>query len=241
VNRVAWTAGVLYLVVAAAAIVAHFYVPDTLFVADDAAATTANIAASPSTLHLGIGSELVILLSEVVISILLYFLFRPVSAVLAVISSAARLVMTTIHGFNLLNYSFLLMIAQGLGGASGFQPAQQYGLVSLFLEGHSYGFTIGVVFLSLHAVLLGYLIYKSGYIPRVLGVLFLIASAGYLIDSTLVLFLSSYETTPVFIAMPIAVAELAFPVWLLIKGVNKRRWEERVGAGIDPRGAPKVA
>ena len=230
VIRTARTAGVLYLIITAAAIVAHFYVPDALFVAGDSAATVSNIASSPSTLHLAIASELIILLSETILSVLLYLLLRPVNNALALVAAVARLVMTAIHGINLLNYFFVLLISGATGIASGFEPAGQHALVELFLEGHSYGFTIGVVFLSLHAVLLGYLILRSGYLPMVLGILFLIASAGYLIDSTALLFMPTYETTPGYIAAPIAIAELAFPIWLLIKGVNLRKWEERVAA-----------
>ena len=93
----------------------------------------------------------------------------------------------------------------------------------VFLDAHSYGFTIGIAILTLHVFLLGYLIYKSGYLPKVLGILFLAAGVGYLIDSFALLLSPSYETTPVYLALPIAVAELAFPLWLLIKGGQRQK------------------
>jgi len=109
--------------------------------------------------------------------------------------------MTTIHGLNLLNKLFVLLLLSGAGYLTVFEPAQLNALVMLFLDGHTYGFGIGIVFLSLHAILLGYLIYKSGYFPKILGVLF--------------------------IALPIAIGEIAFPLWLLFKGVNAGQWEKR--------------
>ncbi len=227
VYRTARLAGVLYLVITAAAIVAHFYVPGELIIDGDPAATTRNLVDNPSLLHIGIGSEFIVLLSEVILSVLLYVLLRPVGRVPALIASVARLAMTTIHGLNLLNYFFALIVAGDSGFMAAFQPEQRYQLVALFLEGHAVGFTIGVVFLSLHAVLLGYLILVSGYFPRILGVLFLIASAGYLIDSTSLLFVPGYETTPGIVALPIAVAELAFPVWLLVRGVRIEQWNAK--------------
>ena len=100
-------------------------------------------------------------------------------------------------------------------------------LALLFLNAHAYGFEIGIAFFTLHTFALGYLIFKSGYFPRFLGVLFTIAAVGYLIDSSGMLLLANYTTTPVFIALPIAIAEIAFPLWLLIKGVNVEQWEKR--------------
>ena len=226
INRTARIAGVLYLVITIAAVIAHFKVPDALFVPDDPTVTFNNIQASPKTLQVGIGSELVVLVSEVVLSVLLYFLFKPVSALLSFTSAAARLVMTTIHGMNLLNYFFVLQLSGNPVFGEVFNGSQLQQLTALFIDAHSYGFTLGVVFLSLHAVLLGYLIFKSGYFPRILGILFLLASAGYFIDSISLLFVIGYTTTPGFIALPIAIAELAFPLWLLIRGVNMAKWQE---------------
>ena len=97
----------------------------------------------------------------------------------------------------------------------------------VFLNAYDYGFTIGIVFLFLHALILGYLIFKSGYFPRILGVLFMIASLGYLIDSFSHVLIANYKTGPVYLALPIAIAEIAFPLWLLIKGVNVEQWEKR--------------
>ena len=76
-------------------------------------------------------------------------------------------------------------------------------------------------------MILGYLIIKSGYFPKVLGILFVAAGIGYLVDTIGLLLVPGYTTTPGLIALVIAVAELAFPIWLLVKGVNTDRWQNR--------------
>ena len=220
-------AGVLYLIITVAAIFAHFVVPDQLLVAGDAAATAQNILASESMFRLGaIGSELVILLSEIVLSVVLYVLLKPVNKTLSLLAAVSRLAMTTIHGLNLLNYYFVLQLLKG-NYLSVFGQEQTDALASLFLNAHSLGFTIGIAFLVPHVLILGYLIYRSGYFPKVLGILFCAAGVGYLIDTVGLLLTTSYTTTPGIIAMTIAIAEIAFPLWLLVKGVNRNGWQNR--------------
>ena len=227
-------AGVLYLIITLASIFAHFVVPGQLIVPGNAAATAENIMASETLFRFGaIGSELIILLSEVFLSVVLYELFKPVNKTLSLLAAVSRLIMTTIHGLNLLNYFFVLQLLGGAGYLAAFEASQVNALVSLFLDAHSIGFTIGIAFLVPHVLILGYLIFKSGYFPKVLGILFVIAGIGYLIDSFALLLLPSYQTTPVFIALPIAIAEIAFPIWLLVKGVNKAQVHEERGLALE--------
>lgn len=218
-------AGVLYLVITAAAIVAHIYVPAQLNAGSADPTTTATL------LRIAVGGELVVLLSEIALSLLLYVLFAPVSRMLALTASVFRLVMTTIHGVNLLNYFFVLLLL-GDGGLTGFSLEQRDALSRFFLDAHSFGFTIGIVFLVPHVFVLGYLIYRSGYIPRVLGVLFMLAACGYLFDSMALLFVPGYAATPALVALTIAVAEIALPVWLLVKGVRADQWVEHAAANV---------
>lgn len=228
IQRTARFAGLLYLVIMVAAIVAHIYIPSNIIVPDDAAATADNIIASETLFRVGgVGSELVVLLSEVILSIVLFVLLKPVNKTLSMLAAVSRLVMTTIHGFNLLNYFFVILLMSGAGYLGAFNAEQLQGLMMLFLEAHSIGFTIGIAFLTIHVFILGYLIFKSGYFPKALGILFIAAGAGYLIDSVALLLFSGYETTPMIIALPITLSEMAFPLWLLIKGVNKDGWEKR--------------
>jgi hypothetical protein len=228
-----WTAriaGALYLLIAGLSGFVHFYVPGALIVPGDAAATTGNIMASEGLFRMGMAAELVILLSEVALSVLLYVLLSQVNRTLSLVAAVSRIVMTTIHGVNLLNSFVVLLLLSGAGYLTVFAPNQLQALVMLFIDGYRYGFTIGIVFLALHASILGYLIFKSGYFPRVLGILFAVASLGYLGDSFSHVLLANHQTGAVYFALPIAIAEIAFPLWLLFRGVNAERWEERARA-----------
>ena len=221
-------AGVLYLIITVAAIFAHMVIPEQFIVAGDTAATAANIAANETTFRLGmVGGELIILLSEIVLSVVLYVLLKPVNKTLSLVAAVSRLAMTTIHGLNLLNYYFVLHLLNGADFLTAFNPEQVNALVTLFLDAHSIGFTIGIAFLVPHVLILGYLIVQSGYFPKVLGFLFIAAGIGYLLDAFGLLLVPSYTTTPGLIAMVIAAAEIAFPIWLLVKGVNMTGWQQK--------------
>lgn len=220
-------AGLLYLLIAAAAAVTHGYVPAQLIVGGDVAATVDRIAANAPLWRLGIAAEYVILLSEVALCVLLYALFRPLSATLALMMVAFRLVMTAIHGANMLN-QFVVLNLSGEGATAALPaPGQREALVGLFLDAYGAGFAIGIVFLVPHVLLLGYLVLVSGFLPRLLGLLLLLAGCGYLLDSVALLVMPGYAETPVVVALLIAVAEIAFPLWLLIKGVDGERWRQR--------------
>ncbi len=220
IQKLAKIAAGLYILITVLAIYTHFHVPGTLIVLGDATVTANNIAANPGLFKGGIFSELLILLSEVILSLILYVIFKPINKTISLISAVSRLAMTTIHGFNVINNIFVLILLSGASYLSVFEPEQLNALVMFFLEGYKYGFSLGIVFLGLHAVLLGYLIYISGYFPKVLGVLFGLASLGYIIDSFSQILSTDYIPGQPFVAIPIALAEMAFPLWLLFKGVK---------------------
>jgi len=229
IQKTARFAGVLYLLITVFAIVAHIYMPSQIIVDGDAAATAQNIINNATLFRVGgVGSELVILLTEIILSIVLYLLLKPVNKTLSLLAAVSRLAMTIIHGLNLINYFLVMAFAGGTGYLAAFSPEQLNALTMVFLDAHSIGFTIGIAFLVLHVFILGYLIFKSGYFPKVLGVLFIAAGFGYLFDSFALLLSPSYTTTPGIIATVISISEIAFPFWLLIKGVNLEGWKKRV-------------
>ena len=236
IQKNAKVAGALYLVIAVLAGFVHFYVPGKLIVSGDAGITASNILASEGLFRMSIASELLILLGEIVLSILLYVLLKPVNKTLSLVAAVSRLAMTTIHGVNLLNHFIVLLLVGGAGYLTVFQPDQLNALVTLFLNSYNYGYTIGIVFFALHTFTLAYLIFKSGYFPKILGVLFMLAAFGYLIDGFSHILIADYKTGPAYLALPIAIAEIAFPLWLLIKGVNVDQWEKRAleSASFEP-------
>lgn len=227
-RRIVVTAALLYLLIAVAAIVAHVVVPATI---QETAAivqsveeqeaeeyrgfATAVVEHSRLWLVGGAGGEFVVLLSEVVLSVLLFVLFASVDKTIAILAMVARLVMTTIHGANVIFYFAALHVARFATAATGGITDT---VVGSLIELHGIGFTIGITFLVIHMFALGYVMLRSSFIPRWIAALFLLAGVGYLIDATGILFIHAYEVTPPPVAIAIALAELVFPVWLLVWG-----------------------
>ena len=220
-------AGVLYIIIIISGIFAEFFVRQSLIVPGDATTTAANITASEGLFRLGIAGDLIMILSDIALALIFYVLFKPVSNALSLLAAFFRLGQATILGINLLNLFFVLQLLNGADYLTAFEADQIPALVMLFLNAHSIGFTIGIAFLVPHVLILGYLIVQSGYFPKVLGFLFIAAGIGYLVDTTGLLLVAGYTTTPGLIATVIAVAEIAFPLWLLVKGVNLDRWQNR--------------
>jgi hypothetical protein len=233
-NRLyARSAGALYILIALMSIIAHGYVPETLIATQDAAQTFANIAADPGILRLGIGSELVILLSEIALTVMLYVMLRQVNLTIALIMVSARLIMTAIHGLNLLNHLLVLEVVGQPMYLDSFSRQQIEGLASFFLGAHDLGFTLGIVFLVPHVLALGYLLLRCGFVPRWVGGLIVLAGLCYLFDSLALLF-NGYTDTPAPIAAIIALAEVTFPLWLLIRGIPSHFWEQPYSVKPNP-------
>jgi Domain of unknown function (DUF4386) len=221
-------AGLLLLIVAILGPFSVIYVPSTLIVPGDAIATADNIRASEGLFRLGIVSDSLIFLIEIVLTVLLYVLLRPVSRPLSLVAAFARLAMTVVMGVNLLPYFTALLLLSGAGYLTAFEPAQSDALALVFLNAHGYGVFIWQLFFGLHLFVLGYLIFKSGYFPRILGILVIVGSLGYLIDAYgNILFPNNAEIFGVVVGVTAIFGELPFFLWLLIKGVNVQRYNER--------------
>ncbi len=218
-SKTARIAGGLILVMAVIAPFGMMYVPSQLVVSGDAATTAHNIQASEGLFRSGIASDAVVFLIEIVLTVLLYVLVKPVSPSLALVAAFARLAMTVVQGINLFNYFTPLLLLSGADYLRVFDPRQLQALALLFLNAHETMAFVWGLFFGLHLCVLGYLVYRSGYISRVVGVLLVIASLCYLVQGFGNILLPRYKEifTPIgFLSM----VELAFPLWLLIKGVK---------------------
>jgi len=217
-------AGAGYLAIIVAGIFAEFFVRQSLIVPGDPAATMANISEAESLFRLGIAGDLIMLTADVVVAVALYFVFRGVSRSLALLAAFFRLAQAGVLGLNLLNVYVPLMLLGGAAYRAAFPQGQLDALSALFLEAHSYGYVLGLVFFGFHCLVVGYLVLKSGLVPRILGALLLLAGMGYLADSfgrTLMIDYATYANTfALLVFVPALVGELAFCLWLLIKGVR---------------------
>jgi hypothetical protein len=223
-QRAARIAGLLYLILIISGIYAEFFVRSAMLVKGDAAATAGNIIASAGLFRSGIGADLLMIICDIALALIFYFLFEAVSRILSLLAAFFRLVQAAILGFNLLNLLFVLQLVSSAGYRSVFEKEQLYALVILFLNGHQLGYAIGLVFFGMQCLVLGYLIARSGFLPKVLGILLIVAGAGYLTDSLAKFLLPNYaEYETIFsglVFLPAFVAELALCLWLLLKGIK---------------------
>jgi hypothetical protein len=197
----------------------------------EATSTADNILAPESLFRIAIISDAAIFLIEIVVTALLYVLLRPVSRTLSLAAAFARLAMAVIQGINLLPYFIALLLLSGAGYLTVFEPDQLNALVLLSLNAHENAVYIWQAFFGLSLFVLGYLIFESGYFPRILGVLMVVGALGYLIDSFgNILFPSYGEIFGLVVAVTAIIGELPFFVWLLVKGVNVQKWHERASS-----------
>jgi hypothetical protein len=222
-NKIARVAGSLYLIIFCLGIFAELFVRQSLIVPGDAATTVNNIMASESLFRLSLVSDLIRHTFLILLPLVLYKLLEPVNKNIALLMVIFALAGVPISMLNMLNHFAALLLLSGADYLTAFEADQLQAQVMFFLDLQKYGAFIPQ-FLSLWLLPLGYLVLKSGFLPRILGILLMIGCFGYLIDAVLFfLFANSAATLSLFAF----IGELLFALWLLIKGVNVEQWEKR--------------
>ena len=222
--KTARIAGALYLACIFLSLFAVFYARQGIVVPGDAAATAGNMVAFEGRLRLSIVSELLVQVGHVLLVLFLFKLLKPVNKGQAGAMVVLILVSVPITMLNELNQFAALLLSRGAGDLTAFTAEQLQALVPLFLDLREYGTMIAYVFWGLWLFPMGVLVFKSGYLPRFLGVLLMIGCFGYLVD-----FFTFFLFPDVKLAINVFTwwGELLLPLWLLIKGVNVERWEKR--------------
>ena len=222
-KKTAKIAGLLYLIIIICAGFAEGYVRGSLIVPDDASVTANNIIKHQGLFRLGFVFDLIAFLCDLVVSILLYILLKPVNKTLSLIAASLRLLAhPAIASVNLLNHFIALELLGGADYLGTFEMDQLNSLALLFLNMHTTGYLIAGAFFGVHCFILGYLIYKSGLFPNTIGIFLVIASVGYLINSFgNFLFPNHRELFDTIVVLPAVVAELSLCLWLLVKGVKE--------------------
>ncbi|KPL13784.1 MAG: hypothetical protein AMS26_13155 [Bacteroides sp. SM23_62] len=218
----ALVAGIGSLIMFFAAIVAEFLARQGLVVPGNAAETAQKIMTHETLFRAGIFSYLIILILDVVLAWAFYVFLIKVNKSLSLLTAWFRLVYTAVFGAALLNLVSILRLISGADFLTVSGTDQLHDQMMLSLTAFGDGWAIGYMFFSLHVFFLGYLIFRSGYVPRILGILLIIASVGYLSDNLANLLLPdylNYKTIFMVIVMVPAIAgEMGLAVWLLLKG-----------------------
>jgi len=215
-NRTARIAGFLYLLLAPLGILGIMYVPNAIIVTDDMVATANNILANESLFRLGIVSALLVQVVNIFVVLFLYKLLKPVNKNMALLMVIFILLGAPIAMLNEVNQAAVLLLADG-GELS-------QALMALFIDMHEVGIQIASIFWGLWLFPMGYLVFKSNYIPKVIGILLMIGCVGYLFDA-IVFFL--FPDAGLAVAQFTFIGELLLPLWLVIMGVNVKQYEKR--------------
>lgn len=232
IKQTARLAGFLYLVYIMATIFASF-VRGTLIVLGDATATAENIAASGWLFRLGFMSDVLAALLFVLSAWALYVLLKPVNNDLALLFVLLNLAGVAVQSLNMLNQLAPLLLLSGTDAFRALRTDQLQALAMVFLEFRKNGFMIAQVFYGAWLFPLGYLVYKSGFLPRLLGILLMLDCLGALIWFFQFFLLPGYDVITYPGLAVSFVAEVSLSLWLLIKGVQDQT-AASIGAGRRP-------
>lgn len=219
--------GILYLVIIVAGALGEIFGRGTLIVSGDAASTANNIMASQSLWRIGIAGDIMMHVFDIPLMMIFYLLLKPVNKNLALLAILFNLIQTAVLVANKLNLLMPLFLLGNADYLKVFQPSQLYALTYLFVKAHDYGFGIGLIFFGFVCLIQGYLLFRSGYFPRTLGVLMAIAGLSYLTNSFTLILAPEYSGAILPVLALALIGELSLALWLIVKGVNLPKWEER--------------
>lgn len=221
--------GVLYLLTIITGIFAQGFVANRLIVDGDAAATATNILAHRNLFGLGFTVFLIEMTCQTAFTALLYELLKPAGRSVSLIATFLGLAGCIIKTFSRLFYVAPLFVLGGASYLSVFRPEQLQALALLFLKVNDRGAGMALAFFGFYAVLTGYLIIRSTFLPRILGVLSVVAGVGWL---TFLLPPLGYRLF-LYVAPLGLLGAAALIVWLLVFGVNEQRWKEQAGVTVE--------
>ena len=227
--------GALYLIIIVIGLFGEAFVRDKLIVSGDATATAKNIMASESLWRFHIAAEVFLLICAIVLLMILFVLLRPVSRELTLLAAFFNLVSI---GLEAATTMYLIVALFPMGSSAYlkvFAPEQLYAMASLSLKSHGYGFGVSLIFFGCFCVVIGRVIFRSGFLPKALGVLMQIAGLCYLTDSFALILAPAFANRlfPT-ILLPAFVGEASLCLWLLVKGVNAEKWEEKASGWHTP-------
>jgi hypothetical protein len=214
---------VLYLLVIACGIVAQVFIADGLVVANDADKTAANILANTSRYRLAFTIFLIEMAAQVATTVMFYELLEPVHRTVARLSAIMGLVASGIKTFARVFYYAPLVLLSGAPYLSVIEPAQLAALSLVAIRINNQAAAIALVFFGFETVLRGWLIYRSCFLPRMLGVISMVGGVGWL----------TYLWPPLgsqafrFVALFAVAGVILTTGWLLVRGIDNARWRAR--------------
>jgi uncharacterized protein DUF4386 len=223
-------AGVLALLSFIAGGFGEAYVPSRLIAATDAAATVENLKSSDLLFRLGFAGYLVEACCDITLALIFYVLLKPVHRYVSLLAAFFGLIGTASFAAAELFYFAPMILLRGGGYLKDFSPDQVNVLALLSLKLFGLGAAIFTVFYGMGWVLRGYLIFRSGYFPKFLGVLMTVAGLAFVVSNFALVLAPGYRSGWLLVLM--VPGFLVLTVWLLVKGVDLPKWEEKTAGGI---------
>jgi hypothetical protein len=220
-------AGGSYFVGALLSVLGQMVILGTIVVSGNAAATVANILSHDTLFRLGFVLSLMTVPFHLVWAVLFNGLFKPVNRSVTLLAGFVMVIACVMWALSSLLYIAPLLVLQGKIAVSAFSAEQLQALVLTLLKLNALTYDIGLVFFGFWYVLIGYLIFKSTFLPRIIGALGVIAGIGYLtlLWQPLAHFLYPYNLA---LAGP---GEISLMLWLIVKGVNVSKWKAVASVG----------
>jgi hypothetical protein len=202
----------------------EFYVPTKLIVANDAAATASNFVAHETLFRLGFACYLVEALCDLALALVFYVILKPVDKYLSLLAVLFGIVSTTTFAVAELFYFTASRLATSPKYLESFSPEQLHGLTLLAVKVSAWGGGgVFMVFYGVASLLRGYLILRSGYLPKLLGALLALGGIGFITKSFTFVLAPAYSSD--FFLLPMFVGGLSLTLWLLFKGIDATKWE----------------
>ncbi len=223
-NTTARIAGTLYLLLAVFGAFSILYVPSVLIVDGDPVTSIRNILESETLFRLGIFGALVTQVVQIATVLYLYKVLKPVDKNQARLMVLFVLLAVPIAMLNELTYAAIPLLLNSSDYVAAFTPAQINTLVPLLLDLHEHGTMIAHIFWGLWLFPMGYLVFRSAYLPKLIGLLLMIGCFGYLTDTLTFFLMPSFGVT---VSEYTFVGELLLPLWLVFRGVNVEQWQKR--------------
>lgn len=222
-KKTARIAGLLYFAVVITGIFSLMYVPNKLIVWDNAPITFNNIVSNQSLFRLGIVSGLICYTFFLFLPLVLYKLLKPVNDNYAKLMVLLAVISVPIYFVNVQNAFTILSLVSSSNYLNGFSTEQIKSMVMLYLDQYENGMRIVHIFSGFWLFPFGYLVFKSGFLPKFLGILLMLGCFGYLINFTGNTLISNYSEIGIgkYIQLPASLGEIGICLWLLFMGVKE--------------------
>jgi hypothetical protein len=224
---VARTAGFLYLITIVTGVFSAFFVNSALVVRNDPVATASHIAGAETLYRFGLAAELVGTLGYVGVTAFLYVLLRPVSRIASVLAALFSSVGCAVGVMNVANQAAPLLYLGNMPYLTAFTPAQLQVLAFASLRLEAQANNVGLICFAFYCALIGWMIFRSTFLPRAIGVLMLIAGAAWMVNGFAVILLPALAAKIFPIIGAGIIGEGSLCLWLILAGVNVERWQSQ--------------